>query len=108
MDKKMRKATQRLQEAQEYAKNYKLSDTALLSIKAAHVRRPNTFAPIEVVKKPSPRATPLSPSTTEKFTSFQIVKIAKGDFRVQADSRILDKRFKSITKAQEWCSAHSR
>lgn len=41
-----------------------------------------------------------------RLTDFKIVKIQKGDFRVEIDGKTVDKKFKSVTAAQEWCAVH--
>ena len=37
-----------------------------------------------------------------------VVKISKGDVRVEADGKVLDKRFKSMTQANEWYAIHKK
>lgn len=47
-----------------------------------------------------------SQNNVKMYKAFNIVKMAKGDFRVQADGQIIERRFKSKTQAEEWCSKH--
>lgn len=42
------------------------------------------------------------------YTNLSVVKISKGDVRVEADGKVLDRRFKSITQANEWCATHKK
>lgn len=45
-------------------------------------------------------------SNVKLYKVFNIVKMAKGDFRVQADGQAIERRFKSKTQAEDWCSKH--
>lgn len=42
------------------------------------------------------------------YTNLSVVKISKGDVRVEADGKVLDRRFKSTTQANEWCAIHKK
>lgn len=42
------------------------------------------------------------------YTNLSVVKISKGDVRVEADGKVLDRRFKSTTQANEWCATHKK
>lgn len=42
------------------------------------------------------------------YTNLSVVKISKGDVRVEADGKVLDRRFKSVTQANEWCAIHKK
>ena len=93
MTKEMRKANARLAEAQEYVMKCIRPEKVqgylgkVLMNKAVHY--------VEVAR-----------DTT--YSSFEIKKISKGNFRVKADGYIIGRRFKSITAAQEWCAIHTK
>lgn len=36
-----------------------------------------------------------------------VVKITKGDFRVEADGMVIERRFKSVTAANDWVAKHT-
>lgn len=93
MNKRMRKANKMLSHAYEFCKSVTEQD-------AKQTAKPLTL----------PKSTP---STTENLktevrSKISIVKIQKGDFRVEVNGKIVDKRFKSVTAAQEWCAVHVR
>ena len=98
MTKRNEKANARLAEAQayvkqEYVKKYARPEKVqgylgkILMNKAVHY--------VEVAR-----------DTT--YSSFEIKKISKGNFRVKADGYIIGRRFKSITAAEEWCAVHTK
>lgn len=43
----------------------------------------------------------------EKYSRFEVKKLSKGHFQVTADGKVINKNFKSITAANEWCAIHS-
>lgn len=44
----------------------------------------------------------------EKYERFEVKKLSKGHFQVTADGKVINKNFKSITAANEWCAIHSK
>lgn len=44
----------------------------------------------------------------EKYVKVVVVKKEKGCFMVEADGVLLDKKFKSSTKASEWAARHTK
>ena len=93
MNKRMRKANKMLLDAYEFCKYVTKQD-------AKKTTKPLTL----------PKSTPSTTENlkTEARSKISIVKMQKGDFRVEVDGKIIDKRFKSVTAAQEWCAVHVR
>ena len=119
MTKEMRKANARLAEAQEYVKQVALDNDAKRIAKAlvavaraakaerhrlADAQRKAQGKKAEEVKKPRVEYT----ITNATFSSFEIKKLAKGHYQVKADGMVIQKTFKSITTAEEWCAIHSK
>lgn len=90
MNKKMRHADRVLSNARNYCQTI------------SQKREENTLR--KVVTKMTEQKT--SQSNAKMYKVFNIVKMAKGDFRIQADGQIIERRFKSKTQAEEWCSKH--
>lgn len=84
MDKGMRKANKRLENAK------RCVDMAYKRIRK-----------MEQLKnaEPEPTIVAMAKTTTHDF---EVVKIQKGLFKVEKDGKIVPKNFKSITKAKEW------
>ena len=89
MNKKMKKANKALSDA--------LSFCNAIASKAKKYAKP-VVSTKEPVKKELPKIKPLP--------NFTIVKMQKGDFRVELEGKLIDKRFKSLIKAEEWVSNH--
>lgn len=91
----MRKANARLAEAYEYAKEYELNNTKkkVFTALVALERACKNYAKCE---------------QKETFYRFEIKKLSKGHFQVKADGKVIERNFKSITVAQEWCAKHSK
>ena len=119
MTKEMRKANARLAEAQAYVKQVALDNDAKRITKAliavaraakaerhrlADAQRKAQGQKTEEVKKPRVEYT----ITNATFSSFEIKKLAKGHFQVKADGMVIQKNFKSITAAEEWCAIHKK
>ena len=91
-NKKMRRADKKLAESLDFCKWF-------VSKQKAKVNK----IILSVIQKP--RA--ISPKT-DTYNSMTVVKMSKGDFRVEADGKVINKRFKSITQANEWCELHKK
>lgn len=119
MTKEMRKANARLAEAQAYVKQVALDNDAKRITKAliavaraakaerhrlADAQRKAQGQKTEEVKKPRVEYT----ITNATFSSFEIKKLAKGHYQVKADGMVIQKTFKSITAAEEWCAIHKK
>ena len=72
----------------------------------------NNNSPKPVAKKPSSTRKENVCSCNARdhkfYINLSVVKISKGDVRVEADGKVLDKRFKSMTQANEWCAIHKK
>lgn len=90
MNKKMRHADRVLSNARNYCQTI------------SEKREENTLRKV-VEQKPSQVQ---FNSNVKLYKVFSIVKMAKGDFRVQADGQAIERRFKSKTQAEDWCSKH--
>lgn len=119
----MRKANARLAEAQEYVNQVVLDNDAKRITKALvavaraakaerhrladaqrKAQRKAQVQKTEEVKKPRIEYT----ITNATFSSFEIKKLAKGYYQVKADGMVIQKKFKSITAAEEWCAIHTK
>lgn len=119
MTKEMRKANARLVEAQAYVqavcavKSAQRAETNKTMEERARVaerhrlsdaQRKAQVQKTEEVKKPRVEYT----ITNATFSSFEIKKLAKGHYQVKADGMVIQKTFKSITAAEEWCAIHTK
>lgn len=115
----MRKANARLAEAQAYVQavcavksaqraEYNKTKAYRADLAARHrladAQRKAQVQKTEEVKKPRVEYT----ITNATFSSFEIKKLAKGHYQVKADGMVIQKTFKSITTAEEWCAIHSK
>ncbi len=97
-NKKMRKADKALAEALNFCKSV-----------ATNVKNATKVVVLSAIEKPKAVVTPtVFKPKGEVYDNLTIVKMGKGDFRVEADGKVIDKHFKSITKANEWCELHKR
>lgn len=116
MNKKLKKANEILAAAREYA----ASVSKNVSAEAAEIRDHNTWlgkravekmAAKEVKKqKAMDKATEVLKNGQTEYRQYLkciVKKIAKGDFRVEADGVVIDRRFKSVTAANEWVAKHT-
>ena len=101
MNKKERKANQALKDAADYISRVKIQKQEVIS-------KPVVAAPKPVVEAPKPKAKPTY--NGERIDSAEIKKLEKGHFFVIVtccgQRKEVAKRFKSVTKAQEWISKY--
>lgn len=116
MNKKLKKANEVLEAAREYA----ASVSKNVSTEAAEIRSRNTWLGKRAVEKMAAKvvkkqkemdkaAEELKLGQTEykQYRKCIVKKIAKGDFRVEADGMVIDRRFKSVTAANDWVARHT-
>lgn len=97
-NKKMRKADKALAEALDFCKSV-----------ATNVKNATKAVVLPTIEKPKAVVTPtVFKPKGEVYDNLTIVKMGKGDFRVEVDGKVIDKRFKSVTQANEWCASHQR
>ena len=106
MNKKMRKADEALANALAFCENVKKCDNASKAMSHPSVVKVQQKA-VEPRKAVEPQKPYYDPNVRYYF-HFEIVKRGKGDFRVQADKEIINKRFKSRPQAEEWIIKHQR
>lgn len=104
MNKRNRKADKTLQEALKFC--------AWVVSKSKQTEQQKEIIP---VKNPEEVTTLLIVTNKEQeqdtfkvkaYKSTTIVKLDRNDFRVKIDGILYDKRFKSVTRASEWCFLH--
>ena len=101
MNKKERKANQALKDAADYISRIKVTKQEVVS-------KPIVEIPKPVVETPKPKEKPTY--NGERIDSAEIKKLKKGHFFVvvtcSGQCKEVNKRFKSVTKAQEWISKY--
>lgn len=117
-NKELKKANARIAEAQKYFYAY-------ISEKRAHEKQENEEKEYRARRaaeyreadarrkasqqKPEPqKQAVVYVDASEKYERFEVKKLSKGHFEVTADGKVINKKFKSITAANEWCAIHSK
>lgn len=114
MNKKQKKANEILAAAREYAASVSKD------VSEQHAIRRNAWLGSRAVKRAEDKATKkqkaidkateaLKRGKTEykQYRKCIVKKIAKGDFRVEADGMVIKRRFKSVTAANDWVAKHT-
>lgn len=95
-----------------YRKDMRQANKALEDAKRYRDFIRNSGSPKPAVKKPSSarkeNVCSYNACDYKFYTNLSVVKISKGDVRVEADGKVLDRRFKSTTQANEWCATHKK
>lgn len=116
MNKKLKKANEVLAAAREYAasvsKDVSEQGAAVRQQQMLLAERAAKKAAAKEVKKQKAidKATEelkLGKTEYKQYRKCVVVKIAKGDFRVEADGMVIERRFKSVTAANEWVNKHT-
>ena len=114
MNKKLKRANERLDSAREYAARvansvcqasaYERSRRLPASVRAVKPSLEDKKKEMEKAAEEEVRRGRLGYKT---YRRCEVVKIAKGDFRVEADGVMIERKFKSITSANEWIAVHT-
>lgn len=114
MNKKLKKANEILAVAREYAASVSkdVCEQAVIHRNAWLGRRAVKRAEVKAEKKQKEidKAVEQLRSGHTEHTMYRkcvVVKIEKGDFRVEADGMVIERRFKSVTAANEWIAKHT-
>lgn len=115
MNKKLKRANERLDSAREYAARV----TNSVCQASASERSRRLPASVRAAVKPSleDKKKEMEKAAEEEvrrgrlgyktYRRCEVVKFAKGDFRVEADGVMIERKFKSITSANEWIAVHT-
>lgn len=116
MNKKLKKANEILAAAREYA----ASVSKDVSEQGAAIRQQQMWLAERAAKKAAAKEVKkqkaidkameelkLGQTEYRKCRKCIVVKIAKGNFRVEADGMVVNRRFKSVTAANEWVAKHT-
>lgn len=113
MNKKPKRANERLDSAREYAARV----TNSVCQASAYERSRRLPASVRSVKPSLEDKKEMEKAAEEEvrrgrlgyktYRRCEVVKIAKGDFRVEADGVMIERKFKSITSANEWIAVHT-
>lgn len=104
MNKKLKKANEILAAACEYAASVSKNVSEQSAI------RRNAWLGSRAVKRAEVKTVEQLRSGYAGHAMYRkcvVVKIAKGDFRVEADGMVIERRFKSVTAANEWITKHT-
>lgn len=94
MEKRMKRANERLENARQYVASY--------VVPKPQSKQKNVAEPAKVIHEPA--------QIVSRFDSAEIMKLEKGHFFIVLTighrKQQLNKRFKSVTKAEEWVATH--